>query len=223
MCARAKATGVSDHRSDGETPRRASPTMKRFTVPTLAAVAIVLAVGCAKPPQEDISAAQAEMDKARQAQAETWAANEVRAADEAMNAAQTEINAQNEKWFKNYDKAKELLASAKDSATKAAEAAVANKAQAKVDAEAAITAADTAVQSADAALKVAPMTKDSKADLELFKNDLTTLRSTLDAARASFGTEDYKKALESANSVKDQATSIATQLEEAKAKRAGRR
>ena len=188
---------------------------------TLAASVMVLAVGCAKPPQDDIAATQAEMDKARQAQAETWAPNELKAADEANNAAQAEINAQNDKWFKNYDKAKELLAKAKEDAAKASEAAAANKEQAKKDAEAAIAAADTAVQTAEAALKVAPVTKDSKADLELFKNDLTTLRSTLDAARASFGSEDFKKALESANSVKDQATNIATQLEEAKAKRAG--
>jgi hypothetical protein len=197
--------------------------MKRLSILTLAAVVMVLVVGCAKPPQEEISATQAEMDKARQAQAETWAANELRAADEAMNAAQTEINAQNEKWIKNYDKAKELLGKAREDAAKAAEAAVANKEQAKKDAEATLAAADTAVQTAEAALKVAPMTKDSKADLELFKNDLATLRSTLDAAKASFGSEDYKKALESATSVKDQATSIATQLEEAKAKRAGKR
>jgi len=195
--------------------------MKRFNLLTLAAVVMFLAVGCAKPPQDDISATQAEMDKARQAQAETWAADEFKGANEAMNAAQAEITAQNEKWFKNYDKAKELLSTAKADAAKAAEAAVANKEQAKNDADAAMAAADTALTTAEADLKVAPVTKDSKADLELFKNDLATLRSTLDAAKASFGSEDYKKALESANSVKDQATSIATQLEEAKAKRSG--
>ena len=193
--------------------------MKRFSLLTVAAVAMFVAVGCAKPPQEDISAAQAEMDKARQAQAENWAPTEYRAADEAMNAAQAEIKAQDEKWLKNYDKAKELLAKAKEDGAKASEAAAANKEQAKKDAEAAMTAADTALQSAEAALKVAPVTKDSKADLELFKNDLATLHSTLDGAKSSFGSEDYKKALESANSVKDQATSIATQLEAAKQKR----
>jgi len=195
--------------------------MKRSTLVSIAAVSVLVAVGCAKPPQDEISATQAEMDRARQAQADTWAANELRAADEAMSAAQAEVSAQNEKWVKNYDKAKELLTKAKEDAAKAAEAAAANKVQAKMDAEAAIAAADTAVQTAGAALKVAPVTKDSKADLELFKNDLATLTSTLDAARQSFASEDYKKALESANSVKDQATSIAAQLEEAKAKRAG--
>jgi len=65
--------------------------MKRFSLLTLAAVVMFLAVGCAKPPQDDISATQAEMDKARQAQAETWAANEFRGANEAMNAAQAAL------------------------------------------------------------------------------------------------------------------------------------
>jgi hypothetical protein len=194
--------------------------MKRFSLLTVAALVMFVAVGCAKPPQEDITAANAEMDKARQAQAQNWAPNEFRAADEAMNAANAEIKAQDEKWFKSYDKAKELLAKAKEDGAKASEAAVANKEQAKKDAEAAMAAADTAIQSAEAALKVAPVTKDSKADLQLFKNDLATLRTTLDGAKASFGSEDYKKALESANSVKDQATSIGTQLEQAKQKKA---
>ena len=197
--------------------------MKRTTLLTVAAVSMIVAVGCAKPPQDEISATQAEMDRARQTQADTWAPNELKAADEAMTAAQAEISTQNEKWIKNYDKAKELLTKAKEDAARAAEAAVANKEQAKVDADAALLAADTALQTAEAALKVAPVTKDSKADLELYKNDLTTLRATLDAARQSFTSEDYKKVLESANSVKDQATTIATQLEEAKAKRAGAR
>jgi hypothetical protein len=197
--------------------------MKRSMLLTVAAVAMFVAVGCAKPPQEDIAAAQAEMDRANQAQAQTWAPTEYAKANEAMSAAQAEIKTQDEKWFKNYDKAKELLANAKDDAAKASEAAAANKEQAKKDAEAALAAADTAIQSAEAALKVAPVTKDSKADLELFKNDLATLRSTLDGAKSSFGSEDYKKALESANSVKDQATSIATQLEQAKQKKAGAR
>jgi serine phosphatase RsbU (regulator of sigma subunit) len=197
--------------------------MKRSTLVSIAALSMFVAVGCAKPPQDEINSTQAEMDRAKQAQAETWAPNEIKAAEEGMSAANAEISAQNEKWMKNYDKAKELLAKAREDAAKAAEAAAANKEQARKDAEATIAAADTAVQAAEAALKVAPVTKDSKADLELFKNDVTTLKSTLDAARQSFGSEDFKKALESATSVKDQATSIATQLEEAKAKRAGAR
>ncbi|HYS78359.1 MAG TPA: hypothetical protein VEO94_05940 [Candidatus Dormibacteraeota bacterium] len=194
---------------------------RRVNIIAAVALGFVAAVACAQAPQEDVSAAQAELDKAKQAQADTWAPNEFQAADQAMKAAQDEIQAQNAKWMKNYDKAKELLAKAKEEASKASQAAVANKEQAKKDAEAAIAAADTAIQTAGASLKVAPVTKDSKADLALYKSDIDTLKGTLDQARQAFTSEDYKKALESASSVKDRATSIADKLEEAKKKRSG--
>lgn len=194
---------------------------RRNTLIATAALACLAAVACAKVPQEDINAAQADMDKAREAQAETWAPNEFQAADSTFKAANDEIQAQNAKWIKNYDKAKELLTKAKEEAAKASQAAVANKEQAKTDSEAAIAAADTALAAAEAGLKVAPVTKDSRADLALFKTDLGNLRGTLDQARTAFGSGDYKQALESANSVKDKATSIADQLEQAKQKRAG--
>jgi len=194
---------------------------RRNSIFAIAVLACVAAVGCAKAPQEDIDAAQADMDKAREAQAETWAPNEYQAADSTFKAANDEIQAQNAKWIKNYDKAKELLTKSKEEASKAAQASAANKEQAKTDSEAAIAAADTSVAAAEAGLKVAPVTKDSRADLALFKTDLENLRGTLEQARQAFGAGDYKKALEGANSVKDKATSIADQLEQAKQKRAG--
>src|SRR6266568_209088 len=82
---------------------------RRINIIAAVALGCVAAVACAQAPQEDVSAAQAEVDKARQAQADTWAPNEFQAADQAMKAAQDEIQAQNAKWMKNYDKAKELL------------------------------------------------------------------------------------------------------------------
>ena len=59
---------------------------RRYFSPTLALVAAV-ALGCAKAPQEDVGAAQSEIDRARQAQADVWAPNEFQAADQAMSAA----------------------------------------------------------------------------------------------------------------------------------------
>src|SRR6266705_3121609 len=188
--------------------RRSTHTMsRRLSIIATVALIAVAAVACAKAPQEDVDAAKADMDKARQVQAETWAPNEFQAADQAMTAADAEIQDQNGKWMKNYDKA--------------TTAAAANKEQAKKDAEAAVAAADTALQTAEGNLKVAPVGKDSKADLALYKSDLETLKGTLDQARQAFSSEDYKKALESANSVKEKATSIADKLEEAKKKRSG--
>jgi hypothetical protein len=181
----------------------------------------VLAAGCAKAPQDDVNAAQAELDKAREAQSDVWAPNEYQAADQAMSAAKAEIEAQDQKWLKNFDKAKELLATAKEEAAKAATAASANKEQARKDSEAALAEADTVLQAAEAALKAAPVTKDSKADLALYRSDLDGLRQTLDGARQAFDAGDYKKTLESTTSVKDKANTIASDLEAARQKRAG--
>jgi hypothetical protein len=196
---------------------------RRRNIIAIVALLIVAAVACAEAPKEDQDSAKAEMEKAQQAHADTWAPNEYQAAEQAMSAAEAEIQAQNAKWIKNYDKAKELLAKSREEAAKAAAAAAANKEQARKDAESSIAAADTALQTAEGNLKVAPVTKDSKADLALFKSDLETLKGTLEQARQGFAAEDYKKAIESANSVKEKATSIADQLEAARKKRSGAR
>ena len=75
--------------------------MKRtWILVSVAALASLIAVACAQPPQDDVNAAQAEMDKAHQAQADKWAPTEFAAADQAMNAAQEGIKAQNDKWLK---------------------------------------------------------------------------------------------------------------------------
>jgi len=192
-------------------------------IPFVAVLVLLVAVGCAKAPQESIDAAKAELDKATQAQADVWAGSEYQAAKQAMDAAQAEVDGQSQKWIKNYDKATELLNTAKAEATKAADAAAANKEQTRKDAEAAIADADAALQTAQASLKAAPRTKDSKADLELFDNDLKGLATTLDEAKAAQGSGDYKKALEQATSAKDKASSINQQLEAAKAKRSAAR
>jgi hypothetical protein len=197
--------------------------MTRYRTILISLVAAVLALACGQAPQEDVTAAETEIARAREAQADVWAPNEFQAADQAMGAARTEIAAQNQKWFKNYDRAAELLAKARDEAARAAEAAGANKEQARQDAEKALADAESALLAAEAAHKAAPVTKDSKADLALYRSDLDGLRQTLAAARQAFDAGDYKRALESTASVKDMAGRIAADLQAAKQKRMGAR
>ena len=187
----------------------------------LAVLALVLAtVACAKPPQSDIDAAKAAMDDA-QPMAEKWASAEWQAAQSSMSAAQAEIDAQNQKWFKNYDHAKELLAQAKADAEKAKAAAATNKETAKNEATTAIADATTAVEAAKTALAGAPKGKDTKADLALFQQDLDGMSTTLSEAQTAMQSEDYTTAKDKANSVKEKATSISDQIAQAAAKKAG--
>ena len=68
---------------------------RRINIIAAVALGLVAAVACAQAPQEDVSAAQAELDKAKQAQADTWAPNEFQAADQAMKAAQAALAGKN--------------------------------------------------------------------------------------------------------------------------------
>jgi protein TonB len=94
------------------------------------AIALVLAVmstGCAAPPSADIDAAKAAVDKAVTAGAGQFAADALKAAEEARAALDAELKAQDGKWFKSYDKARELAAAATAAGDKAAGDAAAAK------------------------------------------------------------------------------------------------
>ena len=186
-------------------------------------MALVTVVACGKPPQQEIDAAKAALDAAKNAQADKWAGTDYQTAESSLSAAQAEVDAQAQKWFKNYDKAKELMNTAKADAEKAAAAAVANKETAKNEATTAIADATTALEAAKTALAGAPKGKDTKADLELFKQDLEGLAATLTEAQTAMGSEDYLGAKDKANSIKEKAASISDQIAQAAAKRAGGR
>lgn len=120
------------------------------------AIAVVLALtaaGCASPPSADVDAAKAAVDKAVTAGADQYAPDSLKAARDASAALDTELAAQQGKWFKSYGKAKELAAAAQAAGDKAAADAVAGKAAA--DAAAAKAAADAAAARAKA--RVAPV------------------------------------------------------------------
>jgi TonB family protein len=136
-------------------------TTVRFLAMTLALA--VSAAGCATPPSADIDAAKAAVDKAVTDGAGQYAADAVKAAQDARAALDAELKAQEGKWFKSYDKARELAATAKAAGDRAAADAVAAKEQAeaiaakeKADAEAREKAKAAAVRVGG---KIKPPTK----------------------------------------------------------------
>ena len=114
---------------------------RRFSVGAIALAVAITAAGCGAPPAADIDAAKAAVDKAVTDGAGQYAAESIKAAQDAQAALDAELKVQEGKWFKSYDKAKELAAAAKAAGDKAAADAVAAKAEAdaiaaKVKAEA---------------------------------------------------------------------------------------
>ena len=111
------------------------------------AIALGLALvvsGCAAPPTAEVDAAKAAVDKAVADHADQYAAETLKAAQEARAALEAELTAQEGKWFKSYDRTKQLAAAAKEAGDKAAADAVAAKE--KADAIAAKEQADAAAR-----------------------------------------------------------------------------
>jgi TonB family protein len=109
----------------------------RFAAMTLGLA--ILVSGCG-PPSADVAAATAAVDKARTERASQYAAESLKAAEEARAALDAEVKAQEGKWVKSYDKTRELAVATKAAGDKAAADAVAGRE--KADAVAAIRTAD---------------------------------------------------------------------------------
>jgi TonB family protein len=121
---------------------------------TIALGLAITVTGCASPPSADVDAAKAAVDKATNDRADQYAAESLRAAQDARAALDAELKAQEGKWIKSYDKTKELAVAAKTAGDKAASDAVAAKE--KADALAAKQKADAAAARAKAK-QVAPL------------------------------------------------------------------
>jgi hypothetical protein len=183
----------------------------------------VFLIGCAKKPEMEINNAKASIDAAIQEGAEKYAKEEAKLLNDDLAAAMEEVKVQDEKFFKNFDKAKEMLASVQAKAESLKAEIPARKEKAKNDAQAAIDAAKTAVADANAMLAKAPKGKGTRADIEALKADAAGLEEAIKEAESLMTSEEYFAAADKANGVKDKAAEVASQvtvaLEKAKGKK----
>ena len=112
----------------------------------------ITVTACGSPPNADVDAARAAVDKAANDGAGQYAAESLKSAQDARAALDAELKAQEGKWLKSYDKTKELAVAAKAAGDKAAADAVAGKE--KADAVAAKEKADAAAR---AKARMAPL------------------------------------------------------------------
>ena len=114
----------------------------------------IMAVGCGAPPTADIDAAKTAIANAASTGASQYAAESLKAAEEAQAALDTELKAQEANWFKSYDKAKQLALAAKEAGDKAAAEAVAAKEKAAAAAAKEKAEAEEREKAAAAAVRV---------------------------------------------------------------------
>ncbi len=172
--------------------------------------------GCAKPPTQEVDNAKAQVEAVTNADTETYAADELAKLNSDLTAALDEVKVQDDKFlFKKFDNAKTMLAAVKTDAENVKTVAAQRKEEAKNKAIAAQDEAKAALETAKALLAEAPTGKGTKADIEMFKADLTGLEESLPALQQTIDQEKYSDAVNSANIIKEKAGSVSSQIQAA--------
>lgn len=196
--------------------------MKKLLTVIVGIALVSSLAACAKAPQEDMTATKAAVEAAAAEGAAKYVAEDNKKVNDEYAAAMDEIKVQEGKWFKNYDKAKQLLAQAKADAEALKEKTVQVKEELKVQSATALTEATTAIADANAKLATAPKGKGSAADIEAMKADVAGMEAELATIQPLIDQGEYAAAIEKATSIKDRCAAVATQIDEAAAKKAGK-
>jgi len=171
-----------------------------------------IVTGCAKPPTQELADTKAAIEAVTNIDTQTYAADELAKLTSDMQAAEEEIKVQDEKWFGNFDKAKQMLATIKTDSENVKTVAATKKEEAKNAAIAAQGEATAAIAAAKELVAKAPTGKETKADIEMFKADLTGLEESLAGIQISIDQEKYSEASDSAKAIKDKAATISNDV-----------
>jgi hypothetical protein len=204
--------------ASGVLPEGEAHRMRRNLVVVAVALGLTAMVtACASPPKAEIDAAATAMTQASSAGASEYAPDALKAAQDAQAALDTEVKAQEGKWFPSYARTTELAAAAKTAAEKAVADAAAGKEKAKAEATTAIEEAKTLQTEAQGLLEKAPKGKGSAADIEAMKTDLTNAATSITDAETALAGERYLDARAKAEAAKTAASNVKTAVETAMA------
>lgn len=183
------------------------------------ALAVLLVTGCAKPPTEQVDAAEKAVKEAQQSGAATYTAEEYAKLEGALAALKKEVGDQDEKFvlFRDYGKAEQLAASAKADGARVKTEAVKKKEEAKAAALQAQQVAQEAVKSTLDLVAKAPVGKD-RAALEAIKNDAEALKASLNQVQLAVDKEDYPGAQTQAKAIHDKSQAVSAEIQNALAK-----
>lgn len=189
--------------------------MKTMRFLILSMMILTLLAGCGKKPTQEIESTQAAVNAVISEGLGKYAPEDEKKLKDAMAAAMDEIKVQDGKTFKNYDKAKQMLADVKKMAEEMKAALPAKKEQAKQNALSALEAAKSAVSEAKALLAKAPKGKGTAADIQALSGDVKGLEDSLAEVSGLIEKEEFNEAVTKANALKEKASGVSDQIKQA--------
>ncbi len=179
---------------------------------------LIVSIGCGgEPPEKEMQQAQGALDAARAAGAETYAADEYTAAQQAL------ANAREAVTQRDYRLALDRALDSRERAQEAARQAADGKAAARVDADRALSAAQTALDEAASRLNAAEAKKVPARLLDAPAKSIDTAQNGLQEARALFEKGEYRQVPERAKAATASLPEVLEQIAAAQAPPARRR
>jgi hypothetical protein len=181
--------------------------------------ALLMLTACAKPPTEQIEAAEKAIKEAQASGASTYTPDEYAKIEGALAALKKEAADQEGKFalFRDYGKVEQLAVTAKGEAERVKTEAIQKKEEAKAAALQAQQVAQEAVKSTLELVAKAPTGKD-RAALESIKADAEALKASLNQVQMSIDTADYPTAQTKAKAIHEKSQAVSHEIETALAK-----
>ncbi|MFH1312436.1 MAG: hypothetical protein ABIJ00_04335 [Candidatus Eisenbacteria bacterium] len=184
-------------------------------------VCLVFIVGCGEAPVEQIAGAQDAIERAKAAEAETYAADAYKmAADTLLAALAAKQEADSKfKLLRSYNGTERLVARVEVLANEAASRARVEKERIRLEITDLLSSTRAVVDSAQIAIQTAPKGKGSKAEIELMKSELAAANAALAEAQADFETDRFAPAKAKLQAATDKARRISEEIAAAAAKK----
>ncbi len=189
--------------------------MRTMRYLALGLIILTFLVACGKKPTAEIESAQSAVNAVISEGLGKYAPEDEKKLKDALSAAMEEVKLQDEKTFKNYDKAKQMLAEVKKSAEEMKASLPAKKEEAKKNALSAQESAKSAVNEAKSLLAKAPKGKGTALDIEALKADVKGLEESLTEVQGLIEKEEYGEAVTKANALKEKTSGVSSQITQA--------
>ncbi|WP_372772970.1 hypothetical protein [Mangrovibacterium sp.] len=193
--------------------------MKKKLMIALTAVSMaVLFSSCGKVPQAEIDAANVAIEAAKTAGADIYVAEDFAALQDSMRSVSENVEAQNGKLFKNFDKVKEQLVVLNQIAAETKTKAEVRKEEVKQEVAALQAELTNLVAQNNELVAKAPKGKEGAAALEAIKGDNSLIETSLNEITELVAAENLMGALDKAKAAKEKALAINGELSEVIAK-----
>lgn len=197
---------------------------KYFLISFSLILSLVLVTGCGKAPQQTVDAAKAALEAAKQVEADRYLADEFKAAEDTLNAALAEIEAQNSKFAlsRNYGKATKLLEAATNAFNTIATMVDTKKEEVRTEAQQLFIDLQNGLKEAKDLLKKAPKGKEGREVLDAIQGELTTVENSLVEVTEMMNNGDFMSAKDKLTAGLQKVNSIKEELTQAIAKKMGK-